>query len=334
MARPTLAFALALFAGFAGPTACSAATGASDRAPAATGEVRRTLHHGGLERSFTLVVPAAGQGPRPLVIMLHGGATADGRSTMRWGFQPLAARDGVITVHPDGMGEGWNDGRQSGYLTARQGGEVDDVGFIGAMIDTLAAEGLVDAKRVFVVGGSNGGMMALRLACESADRFAAIAPFIAHFPVGEAERCKPAKPMPLLNIVGDADRLMPFGGGPVASIAQGDRGAVISSDRTIGWWRGFNRCTGEPVVRMLPDADTSDGVTLREEISRDCADGAEVVRLVALGGGHRLPALAAEDVPGPRGRIIGAASRDISGPAYIWDFFERHGMGAAAEAVE
>lgn len=328
MARPALVLALALLAGFAEPAACNAATGGSKAPAPATGEVRRTLQHDGLERSFTLVVPTAGQAPRPLVVMLHGGATADGRSTMRWGFQPLAAGDGVITVHPDGVGEGWNDGRQSTYLTARQGGEVDDVGFIGALIDTLVAEGLVDPKRVFVVGGSNGGMMALRLACESADRFAAIAPFIAHFPAGEAERCKPAKPMPLLSIVGDADRLMPFGGGPVASIAQGDRGSVISSDRTMAWWRAFNRCEGDPAVRMLPDADRSDGVTLREEVSRDCAGGAEVVRLVGLGGGHRLPALTAEDVPGPRGRIIGAVSRDISGPAYIWDFFGRHGLAA------
>lgn len=286
---------------------------------------RRALEHNGLTRTYSIVRPPGRSAPAPLVIFLHGGATSDGASTMRWGFAELAARDGVVTAHPDGMGEGWNDGRQSSYLTERQGGEVDDVGFILAMIDALAAEGLVDPTRVYVVGGSNGGMMALRLACEASTRFAAVAPFIANFPVGETERCAPQRAMPIVMINGDEDRLMPFAGGAVASVAQGDRGQVVSSDETFAWWRRFNGC-GELQSAMLADRDANDGTRVREDAAPSCRDGAEVVRLVVQGGGHRLPALDAAEVAGRRGAIIGRASRDVDGADYIWSFFSRHGL--------
>ena len=74
-------------------------------------------------------------------------------------------------------------------------------------------ESLVD--RVYVAGASNGGMMALRLACERTGRLAAVAVVIANQPWPQVERCRPTVPLPLILINGTDDPLMPWGGGPV-----------------------------------------------------------------------------------------------------------------------
>ncbi|MFN7387971.1 prolyl oligopeptidase family serine peptidase [Brevundimonas sp.] len=104
--------------------------------------------------------------PAPVLFVLHGGSTGDARVTFRYRFQDLGARDGVVTVHPNGVGEGWNDGRGTQFLLAR-GGAPDDVAFFRAMIDALVLERTAEPKRIYVTGGSNGGMMTMRLAWDS-----------------------------------------------------------------------------------------------------------------------------------------------------------------------
>ncbi|TPE60482.1 hypothetical protein FJQ54_10780 [Sandaracinobacter neustonicus] len=320
---------VALAAGPAGAQSPPPQPEVRPQAQAPAGAERRTIRHDGLERSYTLVRPPGVAHPAPLLLVLHGGGTADGATTFRLGFQKLAARDGVVTVHPDGRGEGWADGRSGAYLTERQGGVVDDVGFLTALVAALVAEGIADPARVYVTGGSNGGMMTLRLACEAAGTFAAVAPFIANFAVGMTQSCKPSRPMPILMINGDADPLMPFAGGRVAAMAPGDRGSVISSDETLNWWARFNGCTAKPAVTRLPDANPADGTRVRQEQFAGCKPGTEVTRFVVEGGGHALPGMPMP-ADGPRAkmaaRLIGPVSRDIDGAAVIWSFFTRHGM--------
>lgn len=304
-------------------TACSTVESAAQTTSAPAPQ-ERILMHGGLERRF-LIAGGDRAHAAPLVMVLHGGGTADGARTLGWGFVELGARDGVVTVHPSGQGEGWNDARVSSYLTERQGGEIDDVGFLLAIIDQLGREGLIDPARVYLTGASNGGMMAYRMACEAGDRFVAIAPYIAHFPVGAEQACEAAPQVPMLIVVGDEDRLMPYEGGPVAPVGPPrDRGLVISADATFAWWRDHNGCDGAQVA-YLADAAPSDGTRLRQEVGVDCA--VETSRLVVEGGGHRLPSIHPDTVESSQiGRIAGRTSHDIDGPAYIWDFFARHGL--------
>ena len=81
----------------------------------------------------------------------------------------LADRHGFIAVYPDSRRGHWDDGRET--VTD----PTDDVAFIGALLDALAAEYAVDARRIYAAGISNGGMMSMRLACELSGRLAAIA---------------------------------------------------------------------------------------------------------------------------------------------------------------
>src|SRR5579862_7975812 len=132
--------------------------------------VSMSLTHDGLERSYLLYVPASydrGK-PTPLLIVLHGrGINASFMITMTGGgFNALADEHGFILVYPNAINEMWNDGRTSSDMKSN----ADDVGFIRALIEHLAAEYAIDRQRVYLTGLSNGGYMAYRLGCELSDQ--------------------------------------------------------------------------------------------------------------------------------------------------------------------
>ena len=76
----------------------------------------------------------------------------------------------VVVAHPDGVGRAWNVGGCCG----RPGREnIDDAGFINAVVDDIAGHVTIDPKRRYATGISNGGMLAYALACNTGT-FAAI----------------------------------------------------------------------------------------------------------------------------------------------------------------
>ena len=99
----------------------------------------------------------------------------------RGGIQELAEREGFIVVCPEGIENNWNDGRVNERNRAHIE-DIDDVGFLRALIQQLGMTHNVDPDRIYVTGASNGGMMSLRnglrgqrrLSCRrSSDRLAA-----------------------------------------------------------------------------------------------------------------------------------------------------------------
>ena len=146
----------------------------------------------------------------PLVIALHGGGGSGiGMVALTLGgFNVLSERERFIVVYPDGIGKNWNDGR--GLLRYRaQRENIDDVGFISALIDHLAKKYNIDRKRVYITGMSNGAIMSYRLACELADKIAAIAPVAGLMPEKISLKCSKVR----LNgfIWGGGGRYFSFG---------------------------------------------------------------------------------------------------------------------------
>jgi polyhydroxybutyrate depolymerase len=273
---------------------------------------------GGREREYWIVRPAHSEGPRPVVFVLHGGAVADGRQTFRYGFQTLGARDDVVTVHPSGVGAGWNDGRNTPFLLAR-GGAPDDVAFFRSMINTLITEGVADPRRIYITGGSNGGMMTQRLVCELSDKIAGAAPFVALLPSTLEAPCRPPRPTPMLFILGTTDRMMPFGGGAVAPMSGDDRGTVLGFDRTFAFWADRNRCGLQVSREELADTDPTDGTRIYVQRAESCAR--PLIAYVVEGGGHRLPGELPRIYSDPRlAQLSGVSSADIDGKSVIWTF--------------
>jgi poly(3-hydroxybutyrate) depolymerase len=95
------------------------------------------------------------------VLLFLGGLGVDpAQSARSTGFNRLSDRDGVLVAYPEGVSYSFNAGLCCGPAVP---GDVDDVGFLAAVVTDLKAHG---AGRVAAVGFSVGGMMAYRLACE------------------------------------------------------------------------------------------------------------------------------------------------------------------------
>ncbi|ANH70379.1 alpha/beta fold hydrolase [Mitsuaria sp. 7] len=123
-------------------------------------EQTRIRARDGLEFPVTVTTPAGKvEGPRPAVVLVHGGPFARG-TTWGWNSLPqfLASR-GYVVIEPEFRG---SDGYGEPLFKAgwRQWGE----GMIDDLSDSLAwavKQGWVDAKRVCIAGASYGGYAAM-----------------------------------------------------------------------------------------------------------------------------------------------------------------------------
>jgi polyhydroxybutyrate depolymerase len=291
------------------------ALGLSSAAGAQAGQPgRQTLQHGGITRSYVVRAPARTPQPGmrlPLVIVLHGGGGNAANAEHMTGFTAKARKEGFIVVYPEGTGplDGrlltWNAGHCCAYAMKN---DVDDVGFIRALIDEIGANHPVDERRVYATGMSNGGMMAHRLGLELSDRLAAIAPVVATL-FGDEE--PPARAVPALMINGRLDSNVPPQGGP-----PGGRGArswdgtpAQPAHAQLEFWSRANGCRGEP------DQDDERGWTSWRSI---CPSGADVMLYLVKDNGHAWPG-------GEPGSSRGdTPSTALDATDIIWNFFAAH----------
>jgi len=124
----------------------------------------------GDDRPVTVRMPTGGEpGTAPgLLILLHG-YSGDGERQESWmQLGPIADGRGLIYLHPDGTADTstarfWN---ATDACCNRFDIEVDDSAYLAGLIDDVKARVAVDAKRIYIVGYSNGGFMSYRMACD------------------------------------------------------------------------------------------------------------------------------------------------------------------------
>jgi polyhydroxybutyrate depolymerase len=283
-------------------------------------KISGSIPHQGLKRTYHIYLPPS-YNPAlktPLVIVLHGGGGSGQKMQKLSGLNPKADKYGFIVVYPDGIDRNWNDGRKIDNYRAHRD-NIDDVGFISAMIDALARNYAIEPQRIYVTGASNGAMMSMRLACELSGKIRAVAPVIGSMPEDLMSDCSPARSIPILMINGTEDPLVPWEGGFV-HFGRRKLGRILSVPDTVEFWRSQNGCSQKPAITWEPDRDPDDGTRVRKTLYQPCKHGADVVLYEVQGGGHTWP-----------GRyqylpefIIGRTSRDIDGTDVILDFFDQH----------
>lgn len=190
------------------PTASPAVT-----ADCARGDYFDQIQSGGQTRQYLLHVPA-GYKPEEsaaLVLVFHGAGIGAERFVDYSRFSRVADREGFLIVYPQGLGERpvWDPSPGS-----------RDVQFVSDLLDHLQARCNIDLNRIFASGHSNGGGMANRLACELADRIAAIGTVSGAY---QSAGCFPARPIPVFAIHGTADPIVPYEGIPEWAAAWAER---------------------------------------------------------------------------------------------------------------
>jgi polyhydroxybutyrate depolymerase len=249
---------------------------------------------------------------------MHGSGENGARIRIEtgYGFERLADERGFAVVYPDGYEGYWNACNIVGDYTANKL-NVDDVGFLTAMVDKLITEIGIDPGRVFATGISRGGHMAFRLALEAPSRFRAVAAVAANVPAPGNFKCKPAgqgtSSVMIMN--GTKDPLVPFDGGEVNLLGLFYRNGKVRSSRESGqYFADLNSIAGTPETN---ETQVADGVYVEQVLWRN--DSKVEVELVAThGGGHGIPQ------PYRRHpRLLGPSPKEPNGPAVIWAFFQR-----------
>ena len=267
----------------------------------------------------------SGSAAASLLFVLHGGGgSGSGMESLTAGvFNRLADRDGAIVVYPDGVDRHWNDGRDLPEATARE--NVDDVGFILALVEELAGAHPLDRARIFATGISNGGFMSFRLACDAAATFAAVAPVTANLSEELGPRCKPVRPVAVAIFNGVEDPLVPWSGGTVGVLGK-SRGAVWSAEKTFERWLELDAC-GERRTDARVDQNTEDKTAYVIHRGSDCRGGVQVLLYEIQGGGHTWPM----GVKYAREWLVGRVSQELNATEEIWRFMNANARSNAKE---
>ena len=179
---------------------------------------RATIQVGRMNRSYLFYAPRDLPANPPLVFALHGATQNAGRMRVSTGFEfeRLADAHGFIVIYPDGYRNHWNDCRKAASYAARTE-NINDEAFILALIERFHSTLNADQTRVFVMGYSNGGHMAYRLALEMPERITAIAAVAANMPTDDNCDCrKSGRPIPVMIMNGTKDPINPNGGGKIS----------------------------------------------------------------------------------------------------------------------
>ena len=198
----------------------------------------------------------------PLIVLLHGygvdGAAQDGY----FGMSARADDRNYHLIVPDGTREAsamasrfWS--AIPGSCCNFYGSPVDDVAYLGGLLDEARTRVLVDPDRVYFIGHSNGGFMSYRMACEISDQLAAIVS-LAGSTFDDEMDCNATGPVSVLQIHGTNDTTIPYGGFQMGAYA------YPGADETVRRWAERASCntTAEEagsdidIDATLPGAET------------------------------------------------------------------------------
>ena len=286
-----------------------ASTGGGKPAPGPAGRsVYGTVLSGGLVRTYLLHVPSGYQThtSKALVLNFHGHGSNAMQQERRSGMSLLADQQGFLVVYPQGVVG--PDG-QTGWDTGVRGRpQVNDILFVSDLLTHLQSALCIDPLRIYATGFSNGGGMTNVLACSLAGRLAAFAPVSGSYPPYPGG-CHPVRPVPLLELHGTADRVVPYDGSQSRQLLP-----------ILAWlqeWATRDGCTAGPT------AFYSQGNVTGLEWTH-CQGNATVVHFRIQGEGHTWPSVRFDVSFNVSGGTAGTTGQALSASALIWSFFQQH----------
>ena len=255
------------------------------------------LAHGGYGRRYVAIRPLIATPDAPVLVLLHPREETPERMANITAAGRLAALHGAWVLLPEAVNGYWNDSPRPN--------EVDDVGFLIALLDAVVPTHHLDASRVYVAGYSNGGYMAQRLACERADRVAGIATVGAPLRASLADICPLSRPMPVIQFHGSSDLIVPYAG-------DGLRPGALEGSR---YWAARGGCTEGATERTtLPNRERWDKTQVVKTRYTGCPDSVDVRLYTVIGGGHTWPGSSQVAYTG----VLGRTSGDVDATLELW----------------
>ena len=313
LAAPTAIIALAIACSNYGPTS------AGESADWSAGTSLHVTVVSSLTRTFQVHVPPHRRVSTsgltltwPLVIVLHGSSGTGTAIEQQSGMDSLADAQRFLVAYPDGTGglfglypSDWNAGTCCG---AANRDNIDDLGFISAIITMVAAHVPLDTRRVYVAGFSSGGYMAYHVGCQLSATVAAIG--VVEGAVAE-DQCAPAKPVPLWAVHGTTDPEVAFNQdappptGPIPVLA-------VDLPPSIQFWSVLNGCAAK-TAKGTTKTTAADVV----HTSFTACSGADVDFYAISGGTHGWPG--GPDEPGSQPPM-----NEMKASVLMYQFFFAH----------
>ena len=237
-----------------------------------TGLQTKTFSHDNVNRNYLVYIPNSydSEIDYPLMFLFHGFGGIASQFMNTADMRDLAESKNFIVVYPQGLdlastGSHWNCSNPS----ADNKSDVDDIGFIENLIDQLLIDyPVIDNKRIYAAGYSNGGFMSYYLACNS-NKFAAIGSVAGTMLDDSYQNCNAQFPTAMINIHGTDDFDVPYVGNSY----------YPSIPDVVDWWKNFNNATNEDLL-------TNQDGTIEQYIYYDAAGDRFVEHIKVIGGGH------------------------------------------------
>ena len=228
------------------------------------------------------------QGTYPLVLFLHG-FTGSSAAYERY----LHVRDelsalGFLSIVPDGSKN--SKGQQFWNATPEccdfENSGIDDLGYLLGLIREAQARFAIDPQRIYVMGHSNGGFMAYRLACEAQGLVSGIIS-IAGANFKDTNLCNFPVPLNILQIHGDADDTVPYGDGQ----------SFPAPRASLQFWQKLYSCHDEVsaplAIKLMQSPNTTDTQADTDTFEFTSCQDKHALGFWILRGGPHTPAFIA-----------------------------------------
>lgn len=246
----------------------------------------------GKMRTYKIYVPSSVQPNAKVVVVLHGlGGTMNDIDFSSW--PAIADTANIILISPQGLPYSSILGTMDGVFNSGMvitgtplgdiavNADINDVGFVNALMDTAVANYNIDNNKVYVTGFSNGGFMAQRLACELSSRIAAVASIS-----GTRSMALPAcafnPVIPVAHFHGTEDSVVRWDGFVDLGSIAAQLG--IGVDSLINLWTVANQTTTSPEIDTI--GNSSDALYISHSVYRNAAGESKVELFKIKGGVH------------------------------------------------
>lgn len=248
-----------------------------------------SINVNGVNRQYRLYVPQSydANSPSPLILNFHGFTNNISTQYNQSDFAQLAEANQFIFVTPQGLG-----GFFSGWAINNSfGGNNDDLGFTDALIDKIKEDYVINDKRIYATGFSNGGFFSYRLACELSNRIAAVASVAGSMTRSwiTTNQCQPQHPTAVLQITGTNDNVISINGNSTNVSIQG----------VMEYWSASNNGDANPDIIDLGSGST-------RSIWRNGDNGVTAEFIKVQGKGHSWN------------------GGNVNTSQEVWDFFSRY----------